>query len=150
MSVRFSLHGMLRLIRVDALCRVHNVGFLAGRFISVVNGKRVLPTEKSHFFLIVLRVQTLLISVINLGNLEIHITITMGDLKIKVKDNLLYFVVVLFVLIWTNSVHSSVSSEDGRYLLKTSKELTDDEKSEYAANGFVFLHQVIFNKHSCF
>ena len=30
-SVRVSLRGMLRLIRVDTLRRVHNVGFLAGR-----------------------------------------------------------------------------------------------------------------------
>ena len=30
LSVRVSLHGMLRLIRVDTLYRVHNVGFLAG------------------------------------------------------------------------------------------------------------------------
>ena len=33
MSVRDSLHGMLRLIRVDTLRRVHNVGFLAARLI---------------------------------------------------------------------------------------------------------------------
>ena len=30
-SVRVSLRDMLRLIRVDTLRRVHNVGFLAGR-----------------------------------------------------------------------------------------------------------------------
>ena len=30
MSFRVSLRGMLRLIRVDTLRRVHNVGFLAG------------------------------------------------------------------------------------------------------------------------
>ena len=33
MYVRVSLRGMLRLIRVDTLRRVHNVGFLAGRLI---------------------------------------------------------------------------------------------------------------------
>ena len=31
MSVRVSLRGMLRLIRIDTSRRVHNVGFLAGR-----------------------------------------------------------------------------------------------------------------------
>ena len=31
MSIRVSLRGMLRLIRVDILRRVHTVGFLAGR-----------------------------------------------------------------------------------------------------------------------
>ena len=31
MSVRVNLRGMLRLIRVDTLRRVHNVGFLAER-----------------------------------------------------------------------------------------------------------------------
>ena len=31
MSVRVSLRGMLKLIRVDSLRRAHNVGFLAGR-----------------------------------------------------------------------------------------------------------------------
>ena len=31
MYIRVSLRGMLRLIRVDTLRRVHNVGFLAGR-----------------------------------------------------------------------------------------------------------------------
>ena len=36
MSVRVSQRGILRQIRVDALRRVHNVGFLAGRFISVI------------------------------------------------------------------------------------------------------------------
>ena len=35
MSVRVSLRRMLRLINVDTLCRVHNVGFLAGRLIYV-------------------------------------------------------------------------------------------------------------------
>ena len=30
MSIRVSLRGMLRLIRVDTLRRVHHVGFLAG------------------------------------------------------------------------------------------------------------------------
>ena len=32
-SIRVSLRGMLRLIRVDTLRRDHNVGFLAGRLI---------------------------------------------------------------------------------------------------------------------
>ena len=36
MSVRFSLRGMLRLIRVDTLRRVHSVGFLVGRLICIV------------------------------------------------------------------------------------------------------------------
>ena len=31
MSVRVSLRGLLRLIRVDTLRRVHTVGFLTGR-----------------------------------------------------------------------------------------------------------------------
>ena len=31
MSIRVSLRGMLRLIRIDTLRRVHNVGFLEGR-----------------------------------------------------------------------------------------------------------------------
>ena len=35
-SVRVSLRGKLRLIRVDTLRRVHNVGILAGRLISVL------------------------------------------------------------------------------------------------------------------
>ena len=34
LSVRVSLRNILRLIRVDALRRVHNVGFLAGRLMS--------------------------------------------------------------------------------------------------------------------
>ena len=33
MSARVSLRGMLKLIRVDTLRRVHNVGFLAERLI---------------------------------------------------------------------------------------------------------------------
>ena len=33
MSIRVSLRGMLRLIRVDTLRRVYNVGFLAGRLL---------------------------------------------------------------------------------------------------------------------
>ena len=33
MSIRVDLRGMLRLIRVDTLRRVHNVGFLTGRVI---------------------------------------------------------------------------------------------------------------------
>ena len=33
MPVRVSLHGMLRLIRVDTLRRFHNVVFFAGRLI---------------------------------------------------------------------------------------------------------------------
>ena len=36
MSVRVSLRGMLRLIRVDTLRRAHNVGFLAGRLIIII------------------------------------------------------------------------------------------------------------------
>ena len=35
MSVRVSLRGMFRLIRDDTLRRGHNVGFLAGRLISL-------------------------------------------------------------------------------------------------------------------
>ena len=34
MSVRVNLRGMLRLIRVDTLSRVHNVGFLVTRLMS--------------------------------------------------------------------------------------------------------------------
>ena len=36
MCIRVSLCGMLRLIRVDTLRRVHTVGFLAGRFIYIL------------------------------------------------------------------------------------------------------------------
>ena len=32
MSVQVSLRGILKLIRFDTLCRVHNVGFLVGQF----------------------------------------------------------------------------------------------------------------------
>ena len=37
---RISLRGMLRLIRVDTLRRVHNVGFLAGRLICLNTEKQ--------------------------------------------------------------------------------------------------------------
>ena len=37
MSVRVSLRGILRLIRIDTLQRVYNAGFLMGRLISVSN-----------------------------------------------------------------------------------------------------------------
>ena len=36
MSIRLSLRGMLMLIRVDTFRRVHNVGFRAGRLISMI------------------------------------------------------------------------------------------------------------------
>ena len=36
MSVRVSLRGILRLIRVDTLRRIHNVGFLVERFICLL------------------------------------------------------------------------------------------------------------------
>ena len=36
MSIRVSLRCMLRLIRVDTLLRVHNVGFLAGRLLCIL------------------------------------------------------------------------------------------------------------------
>ena len=55
MSVRISLTGLLRLIRIDTLRRVHNVGFL-GSFISLkVLGKRwtffiMIRIEKLTFF----------------------------------------------------------------------------------------------------
>ena len=40
MYVRVSLRGILRLTRVDNLRRLHNVGFLLGRFISVISSRR--------------------------------------------------------------------------------------------------------------
>ena len=66
----------------------------------------------------------------------------MSGFKINIKK----YIFVLLVLIWTNSVHHLVTSEGGRYLLKTSTELTEDEKRDYAADGFEVLHQVIYNE----
>ena len=40
MSVRVSLRGMLRLVRVDTLRRVQTVGFIAGRLISLLHGSQ--------------------------------------------------------------------------------------------------------------
>ena len=45
MSFRVSLRCILRMIRVDALRRVHNVGFLVGRFICFRSPKRVILVE---------------------------------------------------------------------------------------------------------
>ena len=65
----------------------------------------------------------------------------MSGFKINVKQ----YSFVLLVLIWTYSVHSSDTPESGRYLLKTSTQLTEDETSVYA-EGYEVLHQVIYNK----
>ena len=66
----------------------------------------------------------------------------MSGFKINVKQ----YITVLLVLIWTYSVHSSDTPESGRYLLKTSTKLTEDETSVYAAKGYEVLRQVIYNK----
>ena len=44
MSIRVSLRGMLKLIRIDTLRRIHNDGFVAGRHY----GHGGVPLGKAH------------------------------------------------------------------------------------------------------
>ena len=52
MSVRVRLRGMLRLIRVDNLRRVHNVGFLAGQLKFSIY-PAITPTDRDYFVCVV-------------------------------------------------------------------------------------------------
>ena len=49
MSIRVSLLGMLRPIRVDTLRKFHNVGFIAGRLICC-GLQEVVPEKQSEYF----------------------------------------------------------------------------------------------------
>ena len=68
MPVRVSLHGMLRLISVDTLRRVHNVGFLAERLICY-SGQRMIGKKTKerevelNVYTIIIRSLRVLISV---------------------------------------------------------------------------------------